>query len=205
MKARELMIGSWVRGYYPEDGELKYRDFKVANIRGSLGEVESEEGEIFYIDECEGIPTTKEILEANGFKLYNLDSGACDYILQHNDVKIRAHIDSTRNISLIQVDINATAADYVHNIQTALIINGQPELAENFKIQSLGKGWKGKLENLDIKTYQRVAKMSKWNIQAVLQVWDRLRTQNTCWWEFDRIALSSSIKMIAKDIVKDNS
>lgn len=69
MKIQDIRIGSRIRGYYDEGNERKYRDFKVKNILGSLEEVESEEGEIFHIDDCDGIPLTEEILKAKGFTI----------------------------------------------------------------------------------------------------------------------------------------
>lgn len=65
-------------------------------------------------------------------------------------------------------------------------------------------GWQGKLEGLDLQTYERVAKLSKHDIQAVLLVWNRLKTSHPSWYEFERLDTSTYIKLICKDIVKDN-
>lgn len=67
MKLQDIRIGSYIRGYYDEGNEHKYRDFKVVNILGILEEVESEEGDIFFIDDCDGIPLTDEVLTEIGF------------------------------------------------------------------------------------------------------------------------------------------
>lgn len=132
MKIQEITYGSWLRGYYDEDVERKYRDFKVANILGSLEEVESEEGEIFHIDDCKGIPLTDEMLEADGWKQRKY---SCIY--EKEGVPFALGIDKTELYlgESVGEDMIIYSFLYLHQLQLAYTLCGLNELAENFKIE----------------------------------------------------------------------
>lgn len=133
MTINEISINSYIRGYFDEDAERKYREFKVINILSRLEEVESEEGEIFYIDDCEGIPLTEEILKAN-FK-----QGAMDNFYYAHRIKI--HIWGRGNVTytIRTADLARVCVDYycqyVHQLQHALRLCDLNNLADNFKIE----------------------------------------------------------------------
>lgn len=66
MKIQDIHIGQRLRGYFDEgsedqvNGTRVWHDFTVVNILGRFEEVESEEGEIFHIDDVELIPEDTE-------------------------------------------------------------------------------------------------------------------------------------------------
>lgn len=86
MKANELMIGDWVEVIFND--HLKY--VQIAEIyQSSILTKESEfESEEVFIDNIRPIPLTPEILEKNGFEIYEQDFtsnivykfGSFDYI-----------------------------------------------------------------------------------------------------------------------------
>ena len=61
MREEEIMVGDWIQTNY-----TNHTKFKVVGFDTSCGEVQSKSW-IYYLDNCEPIPLTKEILEKNGF------------------------------------------------------------------------------------------------------------------------------------------
>lgn len=149
MKIQDIHIGSWVRGNYDEDCERKYRDFKVVNILGRMEEVESEEGEIFFIDDCTGIPLTEEMLKANGFEefrsgmyqivRYRLIAETDAIIMEPMLIESRLgdawfwFANKDRELEPVKPRLSYPLA-CVHELQNALIACGLYDIAVNFKI-----------------------------------------------------------------------
>lgn len=124
MRADQLMIGDWVRMFYPFDMDIDRRPEKIRMLEKGI-----------KVD-CEPIPLTAEILVKNGF-------------VEDREIKCYTYEEEKTLKRLIQffthfgdfdchiVSKNFDAdmrLSYVHELQHALRLCGLNELADNFKV-----------------------------------------------------------------------
>lgn len=141
MKAKDLMIGDWIK-----TGHLDYN---------KVQEIARDESMQWYISfacsatlfrayEFEPVPLTPEILEKNGF-LPSFEMGhetlclvSSEYSVYYRPVDTYLYVFKRDNEhgegDFIVSDHRNKNAKYVHELQQALRLCGLDELADNFKI-----------------------------------------------------------------------
>ena len=133
MKAKDLMIGDWVKVICPKHESCE----RVKDIHScdAAPYIKVEDEDKWYLSEVEPIPLTPEILEKNGFEIYEQDFtsnpiykfGCFDYMEyeeyhKYFDIGCRmtyTHfgVDSTYIHSMMRIQ-------YVHELQHALRLCG---------------------------------------------------------------------------------
>lgn len=141
MKCKELMVGDWIadNSGFPMRVKVVGDDYAYATFEGN----EADPWE--FDDKIEPpypIPITEEILKKNGF---TQEMGGYGKLSRSNDKNIyHIHIDFDRKVievyksypvrlasNLITLKVNNFC---VHELQHALRLAGQSEMADNFKI-----------------------------------------------------------------------
>ena len=154
IKCRDLMVGDWCcdRHGFP---------MQITNVGGdyAYATFEGNEGDPWEFDDKdeqpEGIPLTKEILDANGFR-YEKDYGQFYRSIvgsYYNELNMCACVEwreSSEGCSIVYIDcmkltdskessVTIRTEFYVHTLQHALRLVGLSEIADNFKYDTLGK------------------------------------------------------------------
>lgn len=149
MKCKELQIFDWVQDKNGFQWQITGvgDDYAYATFEGNEGDPwEFDDKD----DQPEGIPLTKEMLDANGFR-YEHDYGNCYYSMiggYHNTSNMCICVvcmESSEGRSPVYIDCmkindcresSATIRRefYVHTFQHAMRLVGLSEIADNFKI-----------------------------------------------------------------------
>lgn len=129
MKANELAYGDWVmvEGVARKVSQLtrhKIGYFRPEIYRGDC--------QLSYtrLHDVNPIPLTREIMEANGWELIANSANGYWY---PSRIVFDLIINDRRCISVIG-DCEVVTCKYVHELQQALRVDGNGDLAENFKI-----------------------------------------------------------------------
>ena len=152
MKCRELMVLDWCRNRhgYPMQITNVGEDYAYATFDGNEGDPwEFDDKD----DQPEGIPLTKEILDANGFRYENENNGFGTYFcsrIENRDPAFPMYIyvrwvESSEGRTPIGIycAVRENSKDnavtirkefYVHTLQHALRVVGLSEIADNFKV-----------------------------------------------------------------------
>lgn len=143
MKCKELQIGDWIQdknGYLMQITSVG-KDYACANF-----DVFREED-----NQPEGIPLTKEMLDANGFRYENECNGFGTYFcsrIENRDPRIYICVRWVESlVGLKPISIYCTERKngkdstvsiwrelYVHTLQHALRLVGLEDMADNFKV-----------------------------------------------------------------------
>ena len=129
MKATELMISDWVQSK-AHDGKILYTKIEALDVRGTTKHILSSNRWIDD-DEFEPIPLTSAILEKNGFRNDNPE-----FVFRNESVlvKIRLGRFCKFDITTDKCYYATSNIIHVHELQRALRLCGQNNLADNFKI-----------------------------------------------------------------------
>ena len=149
MKCKELQIGDWIQD---ENGfqwqiigvgdDYAYATFE--DNEGEPGDCDDKD------DQREGIPLTKEMLDANGFR-YEKDYGqfyrsiigsyytelnmcACVEWRESSEGRSIVYIDCMKLTDSKESSVTMRTEFYVHTLQHALRLVGLSEIADNFKV-----------------------------------------------------------------------
>ena len=149
MKCKELQIGDWVQ----DENGFQWQiigvgdDYAYATFEGNEGDPwEFNDKD----DQPEGIPLTKEMLDANGFR-YEKDYGQFyrsiigSYYTESNMCACVEWRESSEGSSIVYIDcmkltdskessVTMRTEFYVHTLQHALRLCGLDELADKFKV-----------------------------------------------------------------------
>ena len=149
MKCKELQIGDWIQ----DENGFKWQIIGVGDDY-AYATFEDNEGDPWEFDDKddqpEGIPLTKEMLDANGFR-YEKDYGQFyrsiigSYYTELNMCACVEWRESSEGRSIVYIDCekrkdgrgnSATIRRefYVHTFQQALRVVGLSEIADNFKV-----------------------------------------------------------------------
>ena len=149
MKCKELQIGDWVQ----DENGFQWQIIGVGDDY-AYATFEDNEGDPWEFDDKddqpEGIPLTKEMLDANGFR-YEKDYGQFyrsiigSYYTELNMCACVEWRESSEGRSIVYIDCmkltdsrgnSATIRRefYVHTLQHALRLVGLSEIADNFKV-----------------------------------------------------------------------
>ena len=146
MKCRDLMVGDWCCSGHGLPMQITNvgEDYAYATWEGNEGDPwEFDDKD----DQPEGIPLTKEILDANGFRYENENSGfrsrieSRDPLMYYIRVRWVESSEGRKPVSIYCVGwenedsaITIKRELYVHTLQHALRIVGLSEIADNFKV-----------------------------------------------------------------------
>lgn len=151
MKTTDLMCGDWVL--------INGTPRKIRAIDSIDAEIQDDD-DLYYIgedryhseDEIEGIPLTKEMLDANGFRYeehygqyhtrsiigdYRCTSKMCVSVTWRKSpegLHVAYYIDCFNNNEHNGNSVTIQSNLYVHTLQHALRVVGLSEIADNFKI-----------------------------------------------------------------------
>ena len=149
MKCKELQIFDWIQDHngFPIQIITVGEDYAYATFEGNEGDPwEFDDKD----DQPEGIPLTKEMLDANGFR-YEKDYGQFYRSIvgsYYNELNMCACVEwreSSEGRSIVYIDCmkltdsKETSATirrefYVHTLQQAMRLVGLSEIADNFKV-----------------------------------------------------------------------
>lgn len=147
LKCRDLSIGDWVQGSHgtPMQVCVVGEDYAYATFEGNEGDPwEFDDKD----DQPEGIPLTKEMLDANGFR-YEKDHGQfyrsiigsysseyCVCVEWKETLEGRkiCYIDCVKREDGRGNSATIRREFYVHTFQQALRLVGLSEIADNFKV-----------------------------------------------------------------------
>ena len=128
MDYRGLMVGDWLLD--KEEGLPRRVTQVTSDVLGGCAPGVILENGMDY-QECEPIPLTAEILEANGFELC---SNGWIVWTSTNDKEVAWLYNSLSIITCTTESIYLETCCYVHELQHALRLCGLNELADNFKV-----------------------------------------------------------------------
>ena len=151
MKCKEFQIGDWIQ----DENGFQWQiigvgdDYAYATFEGNEGDPwEFDDKD----DQPEGIPLTKEMLDANGFRYeihygqyhtrsiigdYRCTSRMCVSVTWHESpegLNVAYYIDCFNNNEHNGNSVTIQSNLYVHTLQHALRIVGLSEIADNFKV-----------------------------------------------------------------------
>ena len=149
MKCKELQIFDWVQDKhgFPMQITNVGDDYAYATFEGNEGDPwEFNDKD----DQPEGIPLTKEMLDANGFR-YEKDYGqfyrsiigsyytelnmcACVEWREYSEGRSIVYIDCMKLTDSKESSVTMRTEFYVHTLQHALRLVGLSEIADNFKV-----------------------------------------------------------------------
>lgn len=149
MKCKELQIGDWIQDHNGFQLQIigVDDDYAYATFEGNEGEPWEIDDKY---DQPEGIPLTKEMLDANGFRyekdhgpFYRSILGSYYYMSEYcvcvewketsEDRKI-CYIDCEKREDGRESSVTIRREFYVHTLQHALRLVGLSEIADNFKV-----------------------------------------------------------------------
>ena len=142
IRCRDLMVGDWIADNNGFQWQITNvgDDYAYATFEGNEG------------DQPEGIPLTKEMLDANGFRYeehygqyhtrsiigdYRCTSKMCVSVTWHKSpegLHVAYYIDCFNNNEHNGNSVTIQSNLYVHTLQHALRVVGLNELADNFKV-----------------------------------------------------------------------
>lgn len=150
MKCNELMVGDWIadkHGFHMQVTAVG-NDYLYADFEGNEGDPwEFDDKD----DQPEGIPLTKEMLDANGFRYENECNGFGTYFCSRIESRDPSMCICVRWVESFEgrkpISIYCTGRKngkdsaasiwrglYVHTLQQALRLVGLSEIADNFKV-----------------------------------------------------------------------
>ena len=147
MKCKELQIGDWIQ----DENGFQWQIIGVGDDY-AYATFEDNEGDPWEFDDKddqpEGIPLTKEMLDANGFR-YEEDHGpfyrsilgsysseycVCVEWKETSEGRSIIYIDCMKLTDSKESSVTIGTEFYVHTLQHALRVVGLSEIADNFKV-----------------------------------------------------------------------